>query len=64
MAKSSFNRQFKKGTMPQQHVYPETTQNQHEADDPSKMRKRNSVALGFQTQANPGLTPTLKKKKR
>ena len=55
MAKNSYQRQFKKGTMPQQPTDPDSPLNQNEPASPSKQRKRNGVALGFQTQANPGL---------
>lgn len=47
-------KQFKRGAVPQEHVMPHSMDNR-EAGSPSKQRARNSVALGFQTQANPGL---------
>jgi len=53
--KGSFNRQFKSGTYPDQHWDESTRVNGHEQDPPSKMRKRQSVALGSQTEANPGM---------
>ncbi len=53
--KSSYARQFKSGTYPDQHWDESTRVNGHDADPPSKMRKRNSVAFGSQTEANPGM---------
>jgi hypothetical protein len=46
--------QFKRGTAPQEHVMPHSTDNR-EAGSPSKRRARDSVALGSQTAARPGL---------
>ena len=45
--------QCKRCTVPQQPVMPHSMENR-EAASPSAQRKRNSVALGFQTQARPG----------
>jgi hypothetical protein len=50
--------QFKRGTAPQQPVMPHSMDNR-EAGSPTAQRKRNSVALGFQTQARPGLSGLL-----
>lgn len=55
MKKSSFNKQFKPGTYPIEHWDESTRVNGHEQDPPSKVRKRQGVSLGNQTQANPGL---------
>jgi len=61
-------RQFKNKTAPQQHVMPHSMENR-EAGSPSAMRKRDSVAPGFQTQARPGISgiygrPKIKKPSR
>lgn len=53
--KSSYARQFKRGTYPDQHWDESTRVNGHEQDPPSAMRKRLSVSLGSQVQANPGM---------
>lgn len=53
--KSSYAKQFKPGTYPDQHWDESTRVNGHEQDPPSKMRKRNSVAVGSQIEANPGM---------
>lgn len=53
--KNSYQRQFKPGTMPVQPVDPNSPLNQNKVSKPSNVRKRNSVALGSQTQARPGL---------
>lgn len=56
MAKSSsYNRQFKKGTIPDLHWDESTCVNGHEPDSPSEIRKRQGVAKGSQTEANPGM---------
>ena len=55
MAKSSYTKQFKKGTMPNQPVDPDSPLNQHEPDSPSKQRKTNSLAPGTAGEARPGL---------
>lgn len=55
MAKSSYNKQFKPGTYPVQHWDESTSVNGHEPDSPSKVRKRQGVAIGSQTEANPGM---------
>lgn len=56
MAKSKFMSQFKKGQVPNQAPSWESTLNIREPDDASnKIKKRQGVALGAQTQANPGL---------
>jgi hypothetical protein len=46
--------QFRAGYAPQEHVMPHSMDNR-EAGSPSKQRKRSSIALGFQSQARPGL---------
>jgi hypothetical protein len=55
--KSSYMGQFKPGAYPDQHWDESTRVNGHEAGppSPSKMRKRDSVALGSQTEARPGM---------
>ncbi len=55
--KPTFMGQFKKGTYPDQHWDESTRVNGHEAGPPSaaKMRKRDSVALGSQGEARPGM---------
>ena len=53
--KSSYNRQFKSGTYPVEHWDETTRVNGHEPDSPSTIKKRQGVARGFQTQANPGM---------
>jgi len=55
MAKSSYSRQFKRGTYPDQHWDESVRVNGHEPDSPSTVRKRQGVARGSQTEANPGL---------
>ena len=56
MAKrSSFNRQFRGGYYPQESADESTRVNGGEPDSPSKIRKRQGVALGSQTEANPGM---------
>lgn len=55
MKKKSFMKQFKPGTYPDQHWDESTRVNSHEANAPSKVRKRQGVALGSQTEANPGM---------
>ena len=55
MAKSAYARQFKRGTYPDQHWDESVRVNGHEADPPPKVRKRQGVALGSQTEANPGM---------
>lgn len=54
--KSSFNRQFKKGTYPDQHWDESTRVNGHEPDSPSKVRSRQGLSLGSQTEAFPGMS--------
>ena len=56
MAKSSYARQFKPGTYPDQHWDESTRVNGHEQDSPSKVKKRQGVALGSQTEAYPGMS--------
>ena len=53
--KNSFNRQFKPGTFPDQHWDESTRVNGPEVSSPSKVRKRQGVALGSQVEANPGM---------
>lgn len=55
MKKESFGKQFKRGTYPDQPANETTRVNGPEVSSPSRMRKRNSVALGSQTEANPGM---------
>lgn len=56
MAKrSSYSRQFKKGTYPDQHWDESVRVNGHEPDSPSEVRKRLGVARGSQTEAWPGM---------
>jgi hypothetical protein len=55
MARSSYSRQFKKGNYPDEHWDESVRVNGHEPDSPSQSRKRQSVARGSQTEANPGL---------
>ncbi len=55
MAKTSYEKQFKKGTMPIQPVQPHSPLNSPEVGSPGKQRKRDSVKLGSQTEARPGL---------
>ncbi len=53
--KSSFNKQFKRGAVPDQHWDESTRVSTHEQDAPSKVRRRQGLALGTQAQANPGM---------
>ena len=62
--KTSYSRQFKKGTYPDQHWDESVRVNGHEPDSPSdaKLRQfkvdaksRQGVAIGSQTEARPGL---------
>lgn len=56
MAKSSsYARQFKPGTYPDQHWDESVRVNGHEVDSPSEVKKRQGVARGSQTEANPGM---------
>ena len=55
MTKSSYAKQFKKGTYPDQHWDESTRVNGHEQDAPSTVKKRQGVARGSQTEANPGM---------
>jgi len=52
---NSFNRQFRGGYFPQQHWDESTRVNGPEVSSPTAIRKRQGVALGSQTQTNPGL---------
>lgn len=54
--KSSFAKQFKKGAYPAESPNPTTRVNGREPDAPSKVRKRQGVALGSQTEAYPGMS--------
>lgn len=56
MARSSYSRQFKPGTYPQEHWDESTRVNGHEPDSPDTVRKRQGVARGSQTEAYPGMT--------
>ena len=53
--KSSYAKQFKPGTYPDQHCDESVRVNGHEPDSPSTVRKRQGVARGSQTEANPGM---------
>jgi hypothetical protein len=53
--KESFNRQFRGGYFPQEHWDESTRVNGPEVSSPSIIRKRQGVALGSQTEANPGM---------
>jgi hypothetical protein len=53
--KSSYASQFKSGTYPDQHWDESTRVKGHEPDPPSVVRKRQGVARGSQTEANPGM---------
>jgi hypothetical protein len=55
MALSSFSKQFKRGTYPDQHWDESVRVNGHEPDSPSASRKRKSLARGTEVEANPGL---------
>jgi hypothetical protein len=52
---SSFNRQFLGGYFPQEHWDESDPRNGHEVAPPSEVRKRQGVAIGSQTAANPGM---------
>lgn len=54
--KKSFNAQFKRGTVPLQPVDESNRVYRKEPAPPSAVRKRQGVALGFQSQARPGLS--------
>lgn len=53
--KSTYSKQFKPGTYPDQHWDESVRVNGHEPDSPSTVRKRQGVARGSQTEANPGM---------
>lgn len=53
MSKTAYQKQFKKGTYPDQHWDESTRINGHEVASPSVVKKRKAIARGFQTQANP-----------
>lgn len=55
MKKSEYARQFKPGTYPDQHWDESTRVTGHEQDPPNIVRKRQGVARGSQTEANPGM---------
>lgn len=55
MAKGSFMRQFKKGTVPLQHWDESTRVNDPKQSTPEKQRKRNSIQLGSSAEARPGM---------
>jgi len=55
MARSSYSKQFKKGTYPDQHWDESVRANGHEPDAPSQSKRRNGVSRGSQAEANPGL---------
>lgn len=63
MSRSSYAKQFKPGTYPDQHWdESEKISAVHDQDAPSKVRKRNGVSIGSQVNANPGLVPGIKKR--
>jgi hypothetical protein len=64
MTKSSYAKQFKKGTYPDQHWDDSTVVNGHEQDPPSKVRKRQGIAKGSQTEAYPGMVGKADYKRR
>lgn len=51
----AFAKQFKPGTFPDQHWDESTRINDHQEAAPAKARKRQGLALGTQSQANPGM---------
>lgn len=53
--KISYSRQFKDGCYPDQHWDESVRTNGHEVDSPSTARRRQGVARGSQTEANPGM---------
>ena len=53
--KSSYAKQFKSGTYPQQHWDESTRVNGHEVDPPSEVKKRQGLARGTQVEARPGM---------
>ena len=53
--KASFARQFKRGTFPDQHWDESTRVNDHKEEPPEKARGRNSLGVGTQTEARPGM---------
>lgn len=53
--KNSFNKQFKPGTVPDQHWDESVRVNGPEVSSPSEVRKRQGVAIGSQVEANPGM---------
>lgn len=55
-------RQFRGGYIPQEPVQPHSMDNR-EAGSPSRMRKRDSIQLGAQTEARPGLSGLLGRQK-
>ncbi len=58
MAKSEYAKQFKPGAYPDQRWdESERISSIHEQDEPSKVRRRQGVAIGKQVQANPGMVP-------
>jgi hypothetical protein len=53
--RGAYMKQFKPGTVPDQHWDESVRVNAHEPDSPSTVRKRQGVARGSQAEANPGL---------
>jgi hypothetical protein len=53
--KSSYAKQFKPGTYPDQHWDESVRVNGHEVDSPTTIRKRQGVARGSHQEANPGM---------
>ncbi len=51
----SFSRQFRGGYYPMEHWDESNRQNGPEVSSPSINRRRKSIAIGSQTEANPGL---------
>jgi hypothetical protein len=56
MVNSDFNFQFKGGYFPQESYGETRIPLYRDAASPSKQRERNSVAFGFEEQANPGMS--------
>lgn len=55
MVNSDFNFQFKGGYFPQESYGETRIPNYREAASPSGQRERNSIAMGFEEQAEPGM---------
>lgn len=55
MKKSAYMKQFKSGTVPDQHWDESVRMNDHKEVPPKQMQRRQGVAIGSQTEARPGL---------